>query len=155
MLQRSLLDRLTDEAPELDQEPPSAAHTVPSEFKKSVGRDLQNLLNTTCGVRPSLLAGLPEASQSMVTYGLPDMSNCSFGSHHDHEIVASTVGRAVALFEPRLRQVRVMVVRSEERERALTLRLEAILDMPPDIEEVVYGATVDFLTFSYEVGEVS
>jgi type VI secretion system protein ImpF len=155
MLQPSLLERLTDEAPELNKEPHSATLRAPSEYKRSVARDLQNLLNTTCPSGPELFAGWSEVPLSMVAYGLPDMSTCSFGSHRDHELVAAAVQRTISLFEPRLRHVRVFVEGREERFRALKLRVEADLDIPPDVDEVVYDATVDFLTFSYEVGEAS
>src|SRR5579871_4922346 len=72
----SLLDRLLDDDPQVAREPPRNRSQSVAEIKKSVRRDLENLLNTRCRAS-GWPADLTELDHSMISYGLPDYS----GSH--------------------------------------------------------------------------
>jgi type VI secretion system protein ImpF len=70
----SILDRLLDDDPAIQTEPPTGRAQRLRELKQSVRRDLEWLLNT----RPRGLLGggkWPELSRSILNYGLPDSRN--------------------------------------------------------------------------------
>jgi type VI secretion system protein ImpF len=102
----SMLDRLID---------PDSQGTVaqpgygPQELFEAVRRDLQDLLNTR---RP--LAGpldpYPDLKTSLLTYGLPDLTNLNVTSAVNAAEVARVVEWTLARFEPRLRDVQVDLI---------------------------------------------
>lgn len=75
-----------------------------------VRRDLENLLNTR---RPSFeelgIDHLPQARGSVVAYGLPDFANMGYLSAGDRAEIGKQIAEAVALFEPRLKDVEVIM----------------------------------------------
>jgi len=100
-LQPSLLDRLTDNNPESQVE--SRAQRVLSlqQLRKSVIRDLAWLLNTGNLEARQNLERYPEATHSVVNYGMPDIAGITTG---DLEIdaVEQAVKQAIIDFEPRI-----------------------------------------------------
>ncbi|HWG47021.1 MAG TPA: type VI secretion system baseplate subunit TssE [Gemmataceae bacterium] len=110
----------------------------------SVRRDLENLLNTRRTVEdwPS---DFVEVSNSILAYGMPDLTAFNAGAPREREELALLIGDALTRFEPRLRDVRVSLVEVgtaktpkahfhiEARlrmEPALTVNFETILDVP-------------------------
>ncbi|AQV98982.1 type VI secretion system baseplate subunit TssE [Cupriavidus necator] len=72
-------------------------------LRQSVARELARLLNT----RSRLTAAqFLESDGTVLDYGVPDFSFRSFQSVPDCEAIAALVERAIALFEPRLRNPR-------------------------------------------------
>ena len=73
-----MLDRLIDHEPEVRRESPRSRNQVLRELKQSVRRDLENLLNTRVRCVP-LPPELKELKQSLVNYGIPDLTGASLG----------------------------------------------------------------------------
>ena len=77
-------------------------------FKAALRRDLEWLLNTrrNPNAAPDSMA---ELSQSLFNYGLPDFSSLvATNAPKDRQKLLVEVERTVALFEPRLRNMRVL-----------------------------------------------
>ena len=94
----------------------------------------------------SQLEGLTETSASIVTYGLPDLSNFSWANPQDCKKIAGLVERAIRTFEPRLmpRSVRCEISASEDAaDFSVALHLEAILHVEPYSELVSFDSIAD------------
>src|SRR5437660_12020505 len=89
----------------------------------AVRRDLEDLLNT----RQSH-TGLPEAfkevHQSLIAYGLPDLTSLNAFTAQQRSDIAGVIESAVAQFEPRLKDVRVQLLDPGDlKQRTLRFRI--------------------------------
>lgn len=99
-----LFDRLdtdSDAAPI----PLRAAPRRLDDWRDSITRDLEALLNTRCALLPHVLAGLPEVSRSIVNYGLIDFAGMCMTSDTDQKRICTAVRLAIERHEPRLHRV--------------------------------------------------
>lgn len=129
-----LFERLAGGGPRGAQEGarPFRVHELES-LKESVRRELARLLNTRSS------AGLDARGElSVLDYGLPDFSSLSALSGDDRSKLSALVAQAVAAFEPRLRDVRVTAEGLRSNDRALILRLDAMLVMGEHSEPVSF-----------------
>ncbi|HEV7516246.1 MAG TPA: type VI secretion system baseplate subunit TssE [Thermoanaerobaculia bacterium] len=119
-----LFDRLVGRDPRsLGGRRPS--HTLTREgLKESVRKELATLFNTRSALPASLLL---THELTVIDYGIPDLSDFSAANVEDHARLAALVARAVAAFEPRLREVRVVAGGYEESARSLALTIEGTL----------------------------
>src|ERR1700722_588495 len=95
----SVLDRLLDDEPTVSREPPRGRHQALRELKQAVRRDLENLLNT----RQSFLSGAPaltELNQSLLNYGLADVTGTNLGSAREREDFCRTLQLVLRRGEP-------------------------------------------------------
>lgn len=101
-----LFERLVDENPHAPAEAqPFRIYGVEA-LRNSVQRELVSLLNTRC---PSI-GGLPdERDRTVIDYGVPDFSHVGPASPTDIGQLAQILERAIAAYEPRLRQVHVEI----------------------------------------------
>src|SRR5215469_9145190 len=104
----SIIDRLFDDAPDVSTEPAWSWTQDLRELKQSVVRDLEALLNTR-QTRSELLLDSPpaEIANSVLTYGLPDLTSAKVDSPEAREALRRAVEEAIRRFEPRLVDVRV------------------------------------------------
>lgn len=97
--QPSLLDRLTDEDPQRQADPPGVLGK--SGLRAAVLRDLAWLMNTTrLGARETLEAW-PEVECSVLNYGLPAFAG-ETASTIDVKGLERAIRRAILRFEPRI-----------------------------------------------------
>lgn len=120
-----LFDRLTDLDPGSAGEPRPLRTLNRTGLRESIRRELGRLLNTRSSLPVDELAARPELT--VLEYGIPDLSAYSAGDGDHQRLLADVVARAIAAFEPRLREVRVAVVRLEDDQRSLRLRIDAVL----------------------------
>ena len=118
-------------------------------LKESVARELRRLLNT----RSNLPLDSRGGELSVIDYGLPDFSSLSALSGDDRERLSSLVARSVAAFEPRLRDVRVTAERLRLNDRALILRLDAMLVVGEYSEPVSFSLHARPGAGAVDVGE--
>lgn len=118
------------------------------ELKESVARDLAWLLNTQMWLPPEVadIDGLEETRNSILSYGIPDLSTFSWTNPQDCRRVAAIVEKAVRTFEPRLlaRTVRCEIVPTEDiSDFSVSLRIEAMLYVDPIKEHVAFDSVAD------------
>ncbi len=101
-----------------------------------VRRDLEALLNT----RRSVVAdpeAFPEVADSVVTYGMPDMSLLTAASAAERLEIGKLVEAVVARFEPRLRDITASLVDSkaagEEQTVSFHIQAKLAVDPSPDV----------------------
>lgn len=100
-LMPSLLDRLTDET--------AHVHRFSlNQLLESIRRDLENLINTP---RTPLKVGeeFQEIQKSILNFGIYDISSISGSDRQVWESVIEDVQKSIELFEPRLRDVKVIL----------------------------------------------
>ena len=140
VLRHSVLDRLSR-----SPGPSADLRIGVQELRVAVLRDLEALLNTR---RPLLsdLSELPEAESSLLTYGIPDVSQFSSSASGDVHTLAALITNALRTFEPRLMPdtIRVRPVETKhEGSPRLHFKIEAILHVEPVREPIVFDTEVD------------
>lgn len=119
-----LFERLVDEDPHTPGETQPFRIYGVAALRASVGRELMRLLNTRC---PRLGGVVNEADRTILDYGIPDFAHLTAGSDTDTQQLARTLERTIAIYEPRLRSVRVTVERSRMSQSAVVGSIEGLL----------------------------
>lgn len=156
-----LIDRLVDRDNDRDRDRsivPSAASdpyrtraASVRGLKAALRRDLEWLLNTrrNPNAAPESLA---ELSQSLYNYGLPDFSSFSVNSPRDRQFLLLEIERTVALFEPRLRNIRVgMIEGTGTSSRTVRFQIEGSLQMDPSPEHVSFDGEIQLASGEYQI----
>ena len=147
----SLLDRLLDDEPGNQREAVKQRHQVLREMKRSVRRDLENLLNTRwrCVSWPP---NLEELETSLVNYGIPDFTGIRFASANTQDELRSILEAVIRRFEPRFSKVRVeLITNADSLDRTLRFRIDAMLHAEPVVEPVVFDTMLKTSTGDFEV----
>lgn len=132
-LQPSLLDRLTDDEPEQQQESRDKRVLSTNRLRECVLRDLAWLLNSSCLPMSEEIERYPFAARSVINFGLPALAGMMV---HGLDVVRleKTLRQVLIDFEPRiLRQsLRVRASMAETMGRnALTFEIEGDLWAQP------------------------
>lgn len=143
-LQPSLLDRLTDDEP--DQAAESRERRVMSvrTLREGVLRDLAWLLNTTNLFSVSPRHGLPHLANSVINYGMPDLSGASLSGMNTAELERA-IRQAIWDFEPRLMRasVQVRVAPGDPGSNKLMFEIEADMWAQPYPERLYLKTELD------------
>ena len=81
------------------------------QYKDSVARDLEDLLNTRCALPAELMRAFPECTRSIANYGLVDFAGMCLSSADDRARVCAALKAAIERHEPRLRNVQARLER--------------------------------------------
>ncbi len=113
-LQPSLLDRLTDQEPEAQQESRDRRVLSPQKLREVVRRDLGWLFNAVNIASVEDLSGYPHVARSVVNYGLPDLAGRT-ASGTDQLQLERMLRQVIRDFEPRIlpNTLRVKLVMDE------------------------------------------
>lgn len=109
----SLLDRLTEDDWPDPPQTPADSRARASAVLHSIVRDVTDLLNT----RPRSVgwrAQLCELHSSLLSCGLPDYTGRDFVSAADRESLRQSIESLLRRMEPRLRDVRVVLLETED-----------------------------------------
>lgn len=148
-LQPSLLDRLTDKAPERMRESFEQQTLSGQQLRQAVLRDLAWLLNTVNLSTTQDLAGEPLAAKSAINYGLPGFT----GLHRYSSKVAgleAAIVQAIRAFEPRIRPDSVKVAARSadygDSAHALLFDIEGELWAQPAPQQIFIETSIDIET---------
>lgn len=134
----SLLDRLLD-----DESDPKSHSMRLADIRSAVRRDLEKLLNTRhrCVGWPNTLT---ELETSIFNYGLPDLLAMDMAAEEDRLAFVKTVEEVIRRHDQRFREVTThLLENSDELDRTLRFRIEAIVQVDPAAEQIVFDTTVD------------
>lgn len=156
-MQPSLLDRLTDNAPEKKSEPASALQMSHVTLRRHVLRDLQWLFNTINYEASSDLSGLPEVSRSVVNFGVAPLAGKCL-SDIEWQDIQRRLTEAIINFEPRILpqglQVRcVSNVASLDLHNVLSIEIKGQLWCIPYPLEFLFRSDVDLENGHFELNE--
>jgi type VI secretion system protein ImpF len=151
LLVPSVLDRLIDQDPDVSQEPARNHNQLLRDLKSAVRRDLECLLNTR--VRCVLYAAeLKELNQSLVNYGIRDLTGLAVSAPKEREEFRRGIEAVILQFEPRLKNLSVQLVDPRETaERTIRFHIEAVLQAEPAPEPIAFDSTVRLTTGTFEV----
>jgi type VI secretion system protein ImpF len=139
----SVLDRLIDGEPDNRMENPLSRAQSVRLLRSAVRRDLEWLLNTRRIADPPD-EGLKDVNKSTYVYGLPDLSAINIGSSGDRNRLVRQLVAAINLFEPRLANVRVVLVEiPDSGKKDVRLRIEAMLRMDPVPEPISFDTVIE------------
>jgi type VI secretion system protein ImpF len=138
----SVLDRLLDYEPEASSESLKSRVRSLKEFKQSIKRDLEWLLNTRA------YAGfvdekLDEVNKSVFVYGILDFTGISAKSYSEQENLTKVIERAIANFEPRFIDVKVTLEPVNSFDRSLKFHIEANLNIEPSPEPIAFDTVLE------------
>lgn len=142
-VRESVLDRLLDDAPDQSRDAPASRDEVYRRVLASVRRDLEWLLGTRLTWVDDALAESPQASRSIATFGLQDFSHENVGNLDAQQRLRRAIELAIATFEPRLTRVKVTCDGTNSLQRALSFRIEAILQVEPIREPVAFDTVME------------
>ncbi len=100
-LQPALLDRLTDDTPELRSEPDERRTMTKAQLRRAVLRDLHWLLNAVQPLPARAAREYPALAGSVLNLGLPPLAG-QLASKIDVATVERAIREAVQRFEPRI-----------------------------------------------------
>src|SRR3954453_4839045 len=139
----SALDRLIDMEPDNRMENPLSRSQSVRLLKSAVRRDLEWLLNSRRIADPPD-EGLKELNKSVYTYGLPDLSALTMAWVADRNKLGRQVVGAINLFEPRLTNVRLVLVETPDAgKKDVRLGIEEMLPMDPVPEPVTFYTVIE------------
>jgi len=144
----SLLDRLLDFEPEKHEDSPVDRKQSVKNFKLSLQRDLEWLLNTR-RVSEAPPGTSEELGLSLYCYGLPEFSNVDITTIAS--VLENRIETAITTFEPRLTNVRVTMPTAPTQERTAHFVVEAILLINPVPERVVFNTVLELNKGEYQV----
>ena len=139
----SALDRLIDLEPDNRLENPLSRSQSLRLLKSAVRRDLEWLLNSR-RIADGPEEGLKELNKSAYVFGLADLSTLTMASMADRNKLVRQVLSTIAMFEPRLMNVRLVLVESPDAgKKDVRLRIEAMLRMDPVPEPVQFDTVIE------------
>ena len=121
-LQPSLLDRLTDQAPEARRESFDQQTLSAQQLRQAVLRDLAWLLNTTNLAALEDLSAVPRAAQSGLNFGIPGFAGLA-GTRDRLSALENGIATAIRSFEPRIRPESLKVRLREQTEETAVATL--------------------------------
>ena len=137
----SMLDRLLD-AESMGGRVAGYDH---KQMMDAVRGDLEELLNAklTCQDLPP---EFEETAKSIVAFGLPDLSSIDASNKSARDGLARVVADTIRLFEPRLRNIRVLVADDKSKVLlSLRFKIEAELNVDP-APEVGFETVLELTT---------
>lgn len=146
----SLLDKLFDDHPR-DAASGVLRRLSSEEFKDSVARDVEALLNSRFVAREESLERFPQCQYSLVTYGIRDFSDRSLASSVDRAYICRSLELALARHEPRLTNTKVTLDEHPNATGAMRFMISALLLIQPSREPIVFDAMLQLNTLHYSV----
>lgn len=151
-LQPSLLDRLTDDDPAHQQEGRDQRVLSIRRLREGVRRDLAWLFNTTNLSVVQDLGPFPEVADSVLNYGIPELSGLTVVSLPVVELERQ-IRQAILTYEPRILpntlQVHVITNLQEMDQQALAFEISGDLWAQPIPEQLYLKTEIDL-----ELGDV-
>jgi len=148
-LQPSLLDRLTDDAPDHKRESLDQQSLSMQQLRRAVLRDLAWLLNTTNLVATDDLDGAPLAAKSTINFGIPSFAGL-IGTARKVGSLEAGIAEAIRAFEPRIRadslKVRLRPAQDSQPSAALTFEIQGELWAQPVPQQLFLETMIELET---------
>jgi type VI secretion system protein ImpF len=146
----SVLDRLIDDDPQHSAEVPLTRAQSLRQLKAALKRDLEWLLNTRRTIDPAPDSAR-ETVRSVYHYGFADISSKWALSSQDHNDLVREMESVIALYEPRLKRVKVRMEPLADRSQSLRFVIDGLLNVDPAPEPVRFDTVLQVSKGVYEV----
>jgi type VI secretion system protein ImpF len=157
-LQPALLDRLTDEEPDVQQEVRERRVLSKSKLRQAVLRDLAWLFNATRLESAMELTNAPDVRRSVVNFGLPALSGKA-ASSIDVTDLEKAIRQSILDYEPRILphtlQVRALVQESQlDHHNVIGVQIQGQLWAQPVPLELLVRTEIDLETGKVEIADL-
>ncbi|MBM3994736.1 MAG: type VI secretion system baseplate subunit TssE [Planctomycetes bacterium] len=143
-LRPSIVDRLCD--PESRGTVAQPGYTI-EQMARAIEADLDRLLNTRSN--DTSKAKQYRLLYNVMGYGLPDLAELSRLVEKDPENICRAIEEKIARYEPRLRDVKVIIGEGDGNRLKIHLRLRAVLAVDP-APEIAFEKTFDMSSGQFE-----
>jgi len=150
----SLLEKLLDDTPKSKVYSNVFKSVSLDQYKESVARDLEGLLNSRAAFSEQELSAFPNCQKSLMTYGLQDFSGMSLANAYDRAAICRSLEQAIARHESRLMNVRVALNSGTRATSALHFTIHALLNTQPAREPISFDALLQTNTRQYSVSRL-
>ncbi|MGD0909810.1 MAG: type VI secretion system baseplate subunit TssE [Candidatus Acidiferrales bacterium] len=169
LITQSLIDRLVQYRRDRSSETSSASQNIPvrydaqpyekwpetrpesvDKYRQSLKRDLEWLLNTRQPVMPEL-DSYSAVSASALNYGFPDIRSFDGSAGKERNALTSALEKCIRVFEPRIHEPQVYLVRSDHLNRSLMFHIEGQVSYEDMDEEVKFDTVLELISGEYEV----
>ncbi|AAZ36015.1 type VI secretion protein [Pseudomonas amygdali pv. tabaci str. ATCC 11528] len=147
----SLLDRLLDDRPHQSVESSSQRLSSLADYKASIVRDLEILVNTRQSLVANELEGFANLSGTILDYGMPDFTSRSVLDPQDRLLIQRQLEKAISVGDRRFRSVKVQLLAQQTGQRMLTFRVDAVLRLQDISRQVSFDAVLQVNTQEYKV----
>ena len=142
LVEGTLLDRLIDRDPDMSGDRHMTRADSIREYKQALQRDLEWLMNARRADDPDP-GRFPELARSVMHFGLPDLTSLSRDSGESLARLAVFIEQALAIYEPRLANVKVSVAPQEDVPLAdVRIQVEAVLRLEPSPERISFDTVM-------------
>jgi type VI secretion system protein ImpF len=121
------------------------------QYKDSVARDLEDLLNTRCALPEEMMRAYPECVRSIANYGLLDFAGMCLSSTDDRARVCAALKAAIERHEPRLRNVQARLERDAGSINRISFAIYGTLAGLPYSEAVSFDAVLQPSSLHYSI----
>jgi type VI secretion system protein ImpF len=149
-----LFERLVDDNPHTPGEAQPFRSYGVGALRASVQRELMSLLNTRCPRPGGPLHG-DGLDRTILDYGVPDLSPFGPANPTDMGRLAQILEQAIALYEPRLRQVRVEIQPAKNSQSSAVGSISANLVVGSVNEPVSFPLVLSLKTGEVVVGDLT
>ena len=151
----SAFDRLMDDSPENQTEQPMSPTMIASIQRKSIRRDLEDLLNSKLQFM-ELSEGLDEVRTSVYHYGIPDLTSINFIKLDSLDQFCQDIEAVIRKFEPRFKSVKVIPHSDSENRvnRTIRFRIDALMISDPAPEAIVFDSVLETTSRNVALDEV-
>ncbi len=112
-------------------------------FLLSVQHNLNSLLNSRNRIF-EISNRYPLLKDSILDYGIVDFSSINIASETGQQQLALAIQRAIQRFEPRIIEVRVIVLPSKTNdELSIHFRIEATVNLKPNSERILWDSVIE------------
>lgn len=121
------------------------------QYKDSVARDLEDLLNTRCALPEALMRAYPECTRSIANYGLMDFAGMCLSSTDERARICTALKAAIERHEPRLRNVQAHLEREAGAINRVSFAICGTLAELPYTETVSFDAVLQPSSLHYSI----
>ncbi|MEG0343741.1 MAG: type VI secretion system baseplate subunit TssE [Acinetobacter sp.] len=121
------------------------------ELRESIARDLEDLLNTRIAKLDLDIDEYALAKQSIVQFGIIDFVGLSTANPTDRQTICQSIEQSIVSHEPRLKQIKVEMQLDELNVGSLSLSIQALFNIHPLYEPVIFDALLKPTTQQYVI----
>jgi type VI secretion system protein ImpF len=125
------------------------------QLRESVASDLEDLLNSRMALLDGVIDDFSLAKQSVLQFGIIDFVGLSTANPIDRDKICQSIKQSIAAHEPRLKQVKVTMLFDGHNMGALSLSIQAYLDIQPLFEPVILDVLLKPTTQQYVISSRS
>jgi len=122
-----------------------------ADYKASIVRDLEILVNTRQSLVANELEGFANLSGTILDYGMPDFTSRSVLDPQDRLLIQRQLEKAISVGDRRFRSVKVQLLAQQTGQRMLTFRVDAVLRLQDISRQVSFDAVLQVNTQEYKV----